>query len=92
MAEILVVGIHVFLMQKITKLLEIEGHNVIAIYPGRDLLGVNLRNRQFDYILISADISPKFSKLVEVMVEQFQQHCTILDAVYDRKVLLNIVS
>lgn len=92
MASVLVIDLYVYLQQKITKLLEIEGHDVIGIYPGRDLLGVNLRRRQFDYILVNQGVSPRFQKQLKESVDKYQQECQIMGAVYDRDYLLQMVS
>jgi len=92
MALILVIDLHVYLQQKLTKLLEEEGHNVIAIYPGRDLLGVNLRQRQFDYVLINSGVSPRFRAILQKNIEKYQSHCQILGAVYSRHELLQTIN
>ena len=92
MASVLVIDLYVYLQQKITKLLEDEGHDVIAIYPGRDLLGINLRRKQFDFILINSGISPRFLRLLDETVKKYQDDCSIIGAVYDREELVSSIS
>lgn len=87
MAVILIVGLHVYLMEKITKLLEEEGHFVIGVFS-LDMVRYNLRSRQFDLVLISSGFSKSFVIKIREAVEMYQQHCTIMDAVYDRDPLL----
>ena len=92
MANVLVIDLYVYLQQKITKLLEQEGHNVIGIYPGRDLLGINLRQRKFDYILVNTGVSPRFREMLHENIEKYQDNCKVLMAVYDREHLLKSIT
>ena len=88
MASVLVIDLYVYLQQKITKMLEEEGHDVIGIYPGRDLLGLNLRRKQFDFILVASGVSPRFRSLLDEAVKRYQEDCQVITALYGREELL----
>lgn len=91
MANVLVVGLHVYLLQKLIKFIEDQGHFVIGVYSS-DMIGKNLRSRQFDHILINTDVSPRLQVAVENAVLKYQDDCKISKAVYDYEDLQQLLA
>ncbi len=86
--SILVVGLHVYLIQKLVKILEEEGHYVIAVFSS-EMISKNLADRDFDIVLVNHDVSPSLRRKISEAIDRNKQDTRVIEAIYDRQGLLD---